>query len=198
MNVEAYILVGGKSSRFGSEKALAVFEGKTLAERAYKTMCNAFRSEQVFFVARDPQSFAHEAARLNAVFVYDVIEDRGPVGGLYTALTHASTEWIFLFACDLTDVTWMYVSMLEDKISDHYGVVLPEQPDGRLQPLCAFYNVAKTLPVVRELIHREGKPPAMMSVIDALNARVAKLSEFITAPPVTFANVNRPADIEKE
>ncbi|MEQ1762282.1 MAG: molybdenum cofactor guanylyltransferase [Pyrinomonadaceae bacterium] len=197
MSIEAYILVGGKSSRFGSDKTLAKIEGQTLPGRAHTTMCDAFGAERVFFVAGDPESFASEAVRLNALFVYDVIQDRGPVGGLYTALTHASTDWIFLFACDLPDVTWLYVSMLKDKISEHYGVVVPEQDDGRLQPLCAFYNVAKARPVVRELTQRDGKPPAMMAVIDGLDASIAKAAEFITTPPVVWTNVNHPTDIDK-
>lgn len=197
MSIEAYILVGGKSSRFGSDKALAKIEGKTLAERAYVTMTEVFGPENVFFVAGDPESFAGEAKRLNALFVYDVIEDRGPVGGLYTALTHASTDWIFLFACDLTDVTSLFISMLRHKLSEHYGVVVPEQADGRLQPLCAFYNVAKARPVVRELLHTDGKPPAMKAVIDGLNARIVEPEEFITTPPVVWTNVNRSTDIDK-
>ena len=197
MKIEAYILVGGRSTRFGSDKALAVIDGATLAERAYTRMSDAFGKENVCFVARDEESFAVEAGRLEADVVYDAIEDRGPIGGLYTALTHASTEWIFLFACDLTDVTWSYISALEGKIEDKYGVVIPEQPDGRLQPLCAFYNVAPTLPIVREMLGEDGKTAALMSVIDRLEARVAKAKEFVLYPPVTFTNVNHPSDIEK-
>jgi molybdopterin-guanine dinucleotide biosynthesis protein A len=197
MKIEAYILVGGRSTRFGSDKALAVIDGMTLAERAYTKICDAFGRDHVSFVARDPQSFVDEAERLNALVVYDVVEDRGPLGGLYTALTYASTDWIFLFACDLTDVTWSYISALRGKISDQYGVVLPEQPDGRLQPLCAFYNVSQTFPVVRDLMSLEGRTPAMMSVIDRLETRIAKDEEFVLYPPVTFINVNHPSDIEK-
>lgn len=197
MNIEAYILVGGRSTRFGSDKALAVFDGMTLAERAYMRMSDAFGKENVYFVARDEESFAAEAVRLDAPFVADVIEDRGPVGGLYTALTHASTDWIFLFACDLTDVTWSYISALKGKISDPYGAVIPEQPDGRPQPLCAFYNVSRTLPVVHDLLSVEGRTPSMMSVMDKLESRIAKDEEFVIYPTVTFANVNHPSDIEK-
>jgi molybdopterin-guanine dinucleotide biosynthesis protein A len=197
MNIDAYILAGGRSTRFGSDKALAVIDGMTLAERAYTRISDAFGKENVCFVARDEQSFTAEAKRLDAAVVFDAIEDRGPIGGLYTALTHASTEWIFLFACDLTDVTWSYISALKRKISEKYDAVIPEQPDGKLQPLCAFYNVARTLPIVREMLSEDGKAPAMMSVIDRLETRIAKDNEFVIYPPVRFTNVNYPSDIEK-
>lgn len=197
MKIEAYILVGGRSSRFGSDKALALMDGATLAERAYARMCDAFGKDNVRFVARDAESFAAEAKRLDAAVIYDAMEDRGPIGGLYTALTNASTEWIFLFACDLTDVTWSYISALKGKISEKYGVLIPEQPDGKFQPLCAFYNVSRTLPIVRDLLSEDGKTPAMMSVIDRLEARIAKDKEFVLYPLVTFTNVNYPSDIEQ-
>lgn len=197
MKIEAYILVGGRSTRFGSDKALAVIDGVTLAERAYRLMAELFGGENVCFVARDEESFAAEASRLEARVVYDVIEDRGPLGGLYTALTNASNEWVFLFACDLTDVTWSYISALKGKISEEYGVVIPEQPDGKLQPLCAFYHVARTLPIVRDMLIDDGKTPAMMAMIDQLDTRIAKDEEFVIYPPVTFTNVNHPSDLEK-
>ena len=197
MNIEAYILVGGRSTRFGSDKALAVTDGISLAERAYLLMSELFGSENVSFVARDQQTFATEASRLEARVVYDVIEDRGPLGGLYTALTNASGEWIFLFACDLTDVTWSYISALKGKISETYDVVIPEQPDGKLQPLCAFYKVSQTLPIVRNMLDQDGKTPAMMSLIDQLEARVARDKEFVIYPPVAFTNVNHPSDLEE-
>lgn len=197
MQIEAYILVGGRSSRFGSDKALAKLGGSTLAERALSTASRAFRRENVFFVARDAETFAAEAERMNANVVYDLIRDRGPVGGLYTALTHASTDWILLFACDLTDVTAEYLSMLPERVSDRAAAVIPEQSDGRLQPLCALYNVAKTLPVVSGLINAEGKAPAMLAVIGRLEAYVVKPSEFSGLGQVAFSNVNHTEDLEE-
>ena len=197
MKIEAYILVGGRSTRFGSDKALAVIDGVTLAERAYRLISEMFGRENVCFVARDEKSFVAEAGRLEARVVYDVIKDRGPLGGLYTALTNASSEWIFLFACDLTDVTWSYISALRGKISENYDVVIPEQPDGKLQPLCAFYHVARTLPIVRDMLIDDGKTPAMMAMIDQLETRIAKDEEFVIYPPVTFTNVNHPSDLEE-
>lgn len=197
MKIEAYILVGGRSTRFGSDKALAVIDGVTLAERAYRLMSEIFGRENVCFVARDEESFAAEAGRLEARVVYDVMKDRGPLGGLHTALTSALSEWIFLFACDLTDVTWSYISALKGKISENYDVVIPEQPDGKLQPLCAFYKVSQTLPIVRNMLDQDGKTPAMMAMIDELGTRIAKDEEFVIYPPVTFTNVNHPSDLEK-
>ncbi len=38
MDVDAFILIGGRSSRFGTDKAFAEFSGQTLAERAAKAV----------------------------------------------------------------------------------------------------------------------------------------------------------------
>src|SRR5687767_3437220 len=105
MSVEAFILVGGRSSRLGRDKAFEHVGGMTLAERALNAVRDSRIAEKIFFVTGNKVEFAIEAARLDALFVFDVIEGRGPLGGLYTALTHAAGEWVFLLACDLPLVT---------------------------------------------------------------------------------------------
>ena len=197
MSLEAYILVGGRSSRFAAgDKALAKFNGGTLAEHALETVRSAFPASKIFFIARDAVQFEQEAARLGTLYVYDIIENRGPLGGLYTALQNCSSEWIFLFASDMPLVTADLLKTLWDKRDDGVGVVLPEQPDGRLQPLCAFYNVANAGPVVEALIHRPGPPAAMMAAVDALKPRVIRPSEFDSVPDTVFSNVNTTEDLD--
>ena len=93
MNTEAFILVGGRSSRLGRDKAFERIGGQTLAERALRTVERSSIASRVFFVSGNDVEFAIEAARLDAPFVFDLIEGRGPLGGLHTALTHADAEW---------------------------------------------------------------------------------------------------------
>jgi len=197
MSLEAYILVGGRSTRFAAgDKALAPFNGRTLAEHALETVRSAFPASKVYFIARDPVHFEQEAARLGTLYVYDIIENRGPLGGLYTALQNCSSEWIFLFACDMPLVTAELMKTLWDKREAGAGVVLPEQPDGRLQPLCAFYNVANAGPVVDALIHRPGPPAAMLAAVDALRPRIIRPPELDSFPDTVFSNVNTAEDLD--
>lgn len=199
MSVEAFILVGGRSSRLGRNKALEQIAGKTLAERARDTVHDSLIASKIFFVTGNEVEFAIEARRLDAQFVFDIVEGRGPLGGLYTALTHATTEWIFLLACDYPSITPDLLLRLSGFISSEFGAVVPEQPDGRLQPLCAFYRVKAAAPVVDEIIHRPRVPPPMHEVVNLLDPRVVKPLEYSPAPvpPVSyFTNINTEEDLE--
>lgn len=189
MNIEAYILVGGKSSRFGSDKAVAEIGGTTLVMRAMEIVRDAFPESPIYFVAGDPNRF--ELGMLNAPVIFDQVADRGPVGGLHAALSNARSEWIFLFACDLPLMTSEFISQLHSEWDEGFDAVVPEQPDGRKQPLCAFYRVEPTLKLVSEML--DANPTAaMMAVIDKLKVRVVRsdVAELWT-------NMNRAEDLEE-
>lgn len=195
MATEAYILVGGRSSRFaGGEKPMATIGGKTLVENAVEIVRNALPDGEIFLVARGEHQLIEEAQRLGVGRIQDRVKDRGPLGGLFTALANSESEWLFLFACDLPLMSPTFIAELLTLCEPKYGAVVPRQADGRLQPLCTFYNVAEVLPVVEALIHRPDGAAAMLSVIDALDVRIVEPSAVSTDPGV-WLNVNRVEDL---
>jgi molybdopterin-guanine dinucleotide biosynthesis protein A len=80
MGVGAYILAGGKSRRFGSDKALAMVEGRPLIAR----LADRVRPHvaRVTVVAERVDKYAHLGLRT----IGDVVAGLGPLGGLRTAL----------------------------------------------------------------------------------------------------------------
>lgn len=199
MSCEAFILVGGRSSRLGRDKALERIDGKTLAERALDAVRDAGIADKVVFVTGNDVEFAIEARRLDALFIFDTIEGRGPLGGIYTALAHATVKWIFVLACDLPFVTAEFIRTLARFRAENHGVVVAEQPDGRMQPLCGFYNVAAAKPIVEEIICRPRVPPPMHEIVQRMNPRIVKPGEYDAAgaePEALFDNVNTENDLE--
>jgi molybdopterin-guanine dinucleotide biosynthesis protein A len=77
-------------------------------------------------------------------FIFDLHEGRGPLGGLQAALAYARTPWIFVLACDYPFVSGDLIRLLAGRVHDELGAVVPEQEDGRMQPLCGFYASAFT------------------------------------------------------
>ena len=57
---DAFILIGGISSRFGSNKAFAAFDGKTLASRAAEMVERTASPKTVRFVVRSEEQFDAE------------------------------------------------------------------------------------------------------------------------------------------
>src|SRR6476659_6598378 len=97
---EAFILIGGRSSRLGTDKAFVELDGMTLAERAVANVQRGLSPQRITMVAGSSTQFATEAIIADVPFIFDLYEGRGPLGGLHSALAYARTPWIFVLACD--------------------------------------------------------------------------------------------------
>jgi len=92
--ITAYILCGGKSERMKTEKGLLIYQNKTFVEciiNAIKPIANS-----IFLVTKNEN---YEA--FGYPLVADVFENKGPVGGIYTALNHSSTKKNLIISCDV-------------------------------------------------------------------------------------------------
>lgn len=198
MNFEGYVLIGGRSSRLGRDKAMVELGGMTLGERAVRTVQTAFAPERVTLVARNAEQFDTRALFADTPFVFDLIEGRGPLGGLHTALSYARTTWIFVLACDYPFVSPDLLQLLGSLASADFGAIVPEQSDGRLQPLCAFYKTETARPVVDKFINQPRVPPPLYEIVSALSPRIVKYDEYSHLPSARdlFININSPVDLE--
>lgn len=94
-DVTGVILAGGKSTRMGEEKALLDLNGKPFIEIIFSRMQNVFK--RVIVVTENSKKFVS----LNIFCYEDIIKNMGPLGGLFTALKVAETDFIFLTTCDM-------------------------------------------------------------------------------------------------
>ena len=99
------VLAGGRSSRFGSDKALARFGGRRLIDLAVARL--AAQVDEVVVVGRGYDGFASIADRPAA--------DLGPLGGLAAALHHAVTrgfDLVLTAPCDAANLPSSTAEML--------------------------------------------------------------------------------------
>jgi molybdopterin-guanine dinucleotide biosynthesis protein A len=199
VKIEAFILVGGRSSRLGSDKAFVKLGGKTLMRRSVDVVRQAFPESPITVVAGNSTQFAIQAITADVPFIFDLHEDRGPIGGLHAALAHTRSEWIFVLACDYPFVSPEFLRLLAQYVSPGFGAVVPEQADGRLQPLCAIYNVEAARPLVEEIIARPRVSPPMHEVVERLDARIVKFDEYahLSSSEELFCNINTADDVEQ-
>jgi len=196
--LDAFILIGGRSSRLGTDKAFVELGGKTLAERAIATVRDGLSTERITMVAGSSIQFATRAIAVGVRFIFDLHEDRGPLGGLHAALANSQTPWIFVLACDYPFLSPDMISMLKEKIGDEFGAVVPQQNDGRLQPLCAFYEVETARTIVEEILDRPRVSPPLHELAAQLNPRIVKFDEYshLTGADEFFLNVNTEEDLQ--
>ncbi len=97
--IEGFVLAGGQSSRFGSDKALAIRHGRSLLSHALK----AIRGLGLDAWIVTPHAAAY--GRYHARFVTDERPGRGPVEGVRVALHACTSPWALILSVDMPGVT---------------------------------------------------------------------------------------------
>lgn len=94
----AYVLAGGRSVRFGSDKARVRLGDELLVERAAREVASV--ATVVTVVAREAGAYADVGLRTIA----DRRADAGPLAGIEAALLDANAtgaDWVLISSCDL-------------------------------------------------------------------------------------------------
>jgi molybdenum cofactor guanylyltransferase len=191
LDVEGFILVGGRSSRMGTDKSRLHFGGQTSVAR----IAAELRS-------RTPRISLVGASRADSdpdlKIVPDTHERWGALGGIHAALSACVSGWALIVACDLPFVTrdlFSRLQMLSQQESP--DAVVPIQPDGRPQPLCALYRREPCLLEAEKLIAGgEHTPRALLANVKTRWVRPEELADLPGAENFFF-NVNTPEDYER-
>jgi len=140
-----YLLAGGESRRFGSDKALARVAGLSLLEHVARSLSSA--ASAVYVVADQPGKYAPQGFAT----IGDLAPHEGPLGGIATALSHRGEGWALVAPCDLLGLRSEWFSALA-------ALALRSEPcdaaafrAGEWEPLPALYHT-RALPAARSLM----------------------------------------------
>lgn len=197
--LDTFVLVGGRSSRLGRDKAFVEFGGVTLAARAARTIEAAFGDARVTFVAGGDSQFPNDAvAALGRPMIADLRPGFGAWSGLHAAVADARGEWALVLACDYPFVSAELLRHLVTCVTDDHDAVVPVQSDGRLQPLCAVYRAKPLVAEIEALMDSSGAMPPLVVFLDRKQTRRVEVDEYLTFgdPDRLFANINTPADLK--
>lgn len=171
------VLAGGMSTRFGSDKAMAVLDGERLLDRAVGVL-GATCADVVVVSSHS----GHDGAGWTRV--PDRRPGLGPLAGIEAALDHASgagMAGVVVLACDLPGVQAEDVRRLLDALGDADAVAPARVGPPGFEPLCAVYRTRCGSTASRLL--DEGARGAHR-LLSAVKGRIVSGT---TAPPV---NVN--------
>lgn len=174
-----FVLVGGRSTRMGRDKALLPLGGKTFAQHI---------AEQVKHSAGSATLIGSPALYSNLGFpvIADLIPGAGPLGGLYTALENSAADWNLVVACDMPNLTsGLFDHLFLEAESSRADCVVPETEAG-LDPLSAVYH-RRCAAAARLAIYR--KSLKMHDFVTGLNMRT-----ILPGSPAALANINTPED----
>lgn len=182
--IAGVVIAGGRSARFGSEKAIATFRGEPLVERAAKLFANL----PAFAVSAQAGSGAERHARRLGVPVLHDAPDlpSGPLTGLLAALEWARQEGCEFLAtapCDAPLLPRNMVPVLARHVGDA-AAAYAVTADGE-HPLCALWSIALAK-TIGERLH-DGAHPAVRCFLAELGAVRVRFPD-----PQQFANANTP------
>lgn len=182
--LSAALTAGGRSSRFGQDKALAKLGGLTLLERA----AGSLEGAGLRLLVAPPGRYVLPGW----LGVPDTRPGEGPLAGLEAALAEVAARrgagWVALCGVDQPALTPAYWAALwAARAVPGTLAVQALDPQGRAQPLAALYHTALR-PRLTAMLDG-GERRLRLAAPPEATATVAGL------PGGVFSNVNRPEDL---
>jgi molybdopterin-guanine dinucleotide biosynthesis protein A len=203
------ILIGGKSARFGIEKAAIDLLGKPLILHQIETLSKL--DEDVFLVAHsEEQIFNYRKMISFPKEIAFIIDDREifhhpnifkPMLGIYSGLKELKRlnfEKVFLLSCDMPLIKPEVIQLMIEK-SKGYECCIPKWKNGFLEPFFAIYPVSKGLERAKQILIKENY--GLLNFIDKnwkINyVAVEELIQPLDQNLLSLININGPIDISK-
>lgn len=183
------IMAGGKSSRMGRDKSFVEFGGRPLIETVLSRVDGL--GTETILITNKPADYAH----LGLPLFSDVYPDCGPLGGIYTAVHHASHPHTLIVACDMP---WLNRDLLSHMLSlRHEGDVIVPRWEKFPEPLHAIYSKACLPPIEANLQAGQLK---ITSFFGRVRVRFIGREEMeqVGENGRSFANLNTPEELERE
>lgn len=192
-NVTLVLQAGGKSSRMGRDKALVPFRGMTMIEYILNQLKGL--GKEIIVITNTPDEYRFLGLPLFA----DVIPDWGALGGLYSAIYHASNETSLVLACDMPFVNRALLEHLITLSTSHDAVIPHLDPTGNqmpafAEPFRAVYRKSCLIPIEKAIKAGQRRVISFFPQIDIRFVDRQEI-EFFDPDLQTFFNVNTPEDL---
>ena len=188
------VLAGGKSTRFGSDKASALLAGKPMLQwvlGAIEQVCG-----EVIVVAAQGQGLPEVASSAPLRVVRDRYEAAGPLAGMVTAFEDSPAAVCLVVSCDAPLLAPDLLRHLVERLGGA-AAACPEVA-GQLQPLVAAYRPAACRAPFRAAVER-GDRGVLRALRELDGVVVLSEDEVRRFDPElrSFTGVNTPAELAR-
>lgn len=175
------ILCGGRSRRFGRDKALEPIAGRPSIRRVADALAPVVG--RLFLVAGDAERYAY----LGLPVIVDREPHAGPLAALAGALDRAGASTLVVAGCDMPFITSAYFRMLLDTIGDA-DACMPRF--GKLvAPLAAVYRDRVAVPA--RALRAEGRN-RLLDLLPLISVAAIGPERLAAYPPELLSNLNTP------
>ncbi|RZS97925.1 molybdenum cofactor guanylyltransferase [Cecembia calidifontis] len=184
-DLSIYILAGGKSSRMGQDKGLIDLLGKPMIKHLLESVSKLDLPVKIVAHHKGYKQFGFPVIK-------DIVPEKGPMGGLYTALSDSLSRFVLLLSCDMP---FLSLEVIQDLIKQkkENQIVIAELHNNIL-PFPGIYPVN-----LLQVIHSHLQNDRLKFQQFILNTAHLKfnLDEEYQNHPEIFQNINSPQDREK-
>jgi len=179
--MNTYILAGGQSLRMGCDKATYVLNGKTFIKHITEAVTPY--SQGVYIIS---DHSIHHSMGLKCIKDRD--PNKGPLGGIYTALLHNKSEYSLILSCDIPMITSKSIGWLLAQQYEKQQVLVPVVNEYKM-PLVGIYHSSCLRTVEKSLKMNKLKMMELLDRLDTLSVEVPSELEN------DFKNINTPKDL---
>lgn len=173
------ILIGGDSSRMGTDKATLEVDGIPMATRVAQAATRAGADEILLVGGTQAR-----AKKLQGTWKKDAFPGEGPLGGVITALKSATHDSVVVLSCDMPFITDSVITSLVRGLSDAQASV---GRTDRLNWLCSAWSTDECLTTLQSVWKRKERAVHRAAVL----LDVAE----VPVPAVAVRNINTPEDL---
>ena len=190
--VSAVVLAGGMSRRLGRDKAVEPLAGEPLIRRVLSRVAQV--TDETVVVVNHAARASELPLGGDVATAVDRYPDSGSLGGIFTGLEAARSEWALIVACDMP---FLNVPLLRRILSLREGcdAVVPVV-EGRPEPTHAAYS-RRCLPhIERRLQANDLKISRFFDDVDVVYLDENAVDE-LDPDHLSFFNVNTEQDLER-
>lgn len=184
----AIILAGGKSSRFGKDKAFITIKGASLIKKQIKLLKKIFK--RVIIVTNNPDKYKFKGVKV----IRDVIPGLGPLSGIHSGLLASATNYNFVVGCDMPFLSPGLIKYMISKAKG-FDIVVPKLKKG-YETLFAVYSKNCIAPISSILSKDNFKVRQLFKKVKVKEIREREIKKF-GSPETIFFNINTLQDLCK-
>ncbi len=178
----AFVLAGGLSSRMGVDKGLLEIGGKPMFMHIVEILATNFSN--VIVISNNIESYSQYYDAL----LPDIYKHKGPMGGIHTALFHATTKNIFVVSCDMPLLNQQTIDYFINRCDE--DVINVARVGEKVNPLFCLYPKHCEHNLNQSILDEKLK---VVDFIESQSHKIIDMTDF----NMNFANINTPDDYKQ-
>lgn len=181
---QGIVLAGGKSERFGEDKATFLWRGKTFLKWTVDTLNKC--GLPVSVVVSEKRKYVLPGVTL----LCDLVDSQGPLGGLWTACRFYPDKTLFVVTCDMPGLSTKVVKAMLAQYDGQSEMAVVQTEKRKKNPFPGLYQSTLERRICELLSQKKNAMRLLFEV--AQSKQWIVLPKGMTIPP----NINTKKDLD--